>query len=507
MRIVLLTGILVIAAFFRLWQLDVTPPGLFPDEAMNGNNAYRALNETGFKVFYPENNGREGLFINIQALSTKVFGNTAFALRVVSAFFGILTVLALYCFARAYTGSYAIALLSSFFLATSYWHIHFSRIGFRAIMAPFFLTAGLAALYTTWNKRDDKNHARALWISVLGGILFGLGFHSYIAYRAAPLLLLPVLILFVRSARKNHTSCTLCLPAMYLFFALIVTVPLLLYFAAHQADFFGRTSQISIFSLPNPAFEFAKNLGTTLQMFYFAGDFNWRHNLAGAPQLWWPVAIFFTLGFIESIRKKYWLLPLWFFAMILPVAISSEGLPHALRSIIIIPPVFVFAGIGFYTLTLSLKQFFDKRMISAVCIIVFALTALHTYNAYFQRWAKYPETYAAFGGNLYEIGLYLKSQPTSIPKYVVTDEVDHIDKTGRPMAIEPILFASETYLPVPNGGKNIFYLTLNDAGSIDCSDHCIVIPIGNMANIRTRIKEMIPTLQAISVGNIITLQQ
>src|SRR3989344_8126331 len=70
-RILLLTGILIIAAFFRLWQLDSIPPGLFPDEAMNGNNAFEALHGGGFKIFYRENNGREGLFINIQALSMK----------------------------------------------------------------------------------------------------------------------------------------------------------------------------------------------------------------------------------------------------------------------------------------------------------------------------------------------------------------------------------------------------------------------------------------------------
>ena len=73
---------------------------------MNGNNAYETLHGGGFKTYYRENNGREGLFINIQALSMKVFGSTSFALRVVSAIFGIATVCAIFAFARAYTGEY-----------------------------------------------------------------------------------------------------------------------------------------------------------------------------------------------------------------------------------------------------------------------------------------------------------------------------------------------------------------------------------------------------------------
>src|SRR3989344_9535654 len=88
----LITLVIIIAAFFRLYNIMQVPPGLYPDEAMNGNNALEALSSTGhFKVFYPENNGREGLFINIQALSIKLFGNEPWALRVVSAIFGILT--------------------------------------------------------------------------------------------------------------------------------------------------------------------------------------------------------------------------------------------------------------------------------------------------------------------------------------------------------------------------------------------------------------------------------
>src|SRR3990167_955982 len=92
--------ILVIATFFRLWQIQTIPHGLYPDEAMNGNNALEALDTGDFKVFYSENNGREGLFINIQALSLKAFGNEAWALRLVSALFGILTVAGLYLLTR-----------------------------------------------------------------------------------------------------------------------------------------------------------------------------------------------------------------------------------------------------------------------------------------------------------------------------------------------------------------------------------------------------------------------
>lgn len=524
---ILLVGIILIAAFFRIWQLDydpsrapfppMIPPGLFSDEAMNGNNAHEALRTfsdpegEGFEIFYPENNGREGLFINLQALSVALLGHTAFALRIVSALFGILTVLALYYFMREYTENQNAALLSAFFLATGFWHVMFSRIGFRAIMAPFFLTAALAALYAAWNRRSHKNHSHPILISVLGGVLFGLGFYSYIAYRAAPLLVLPAFYLFFKAARRERSGCTLCIPAVFILGAVVVTVPLLLYFGMHPQDFFGRTSQISIFSQENPLGAFALNLGKTIQMFYFVGDLNWRHNFSGYPLLWWPVAAFFTVGFFEALRKKYFLLPLWFFVMLLPVAISSEGIPHALRAIIVIPPVFAFAGLGFDLLwsvwaswlKKSEEKYDDaastikriRKTTPILAIVILAATAIYSFNEYFQRWAISPYTRKAFESELYQIGLFLKNADPAIPKYVLTNSVDSIDRTGRPMALQPILFVTETYLPEPEGARNIHYLTKKEFDQISCAPDCLIVILDELQPTMKTLKERIPNLE------------
>lgn len=56
----------------RLSGLTWAPPGLYPDEAMNGNNALEANRTGDYKTFYPDNNGREAIFIH-QAQSIKLF--------------------------------------------------------------------------------------------------------------------------------------------------------------------------------------------------------------------------------------------------------------------------------------------------------------------------------------------------------------------------------------------------------------------------------------------------
>jgi predicted membrane-bound mannosyltransferase len=175
-----------VASFFRFYHLDKFPPGLYPDEAMNGSNALVANSTGHYQLFYPENNGREGLFINIQALSVKFFGIHPWALRGVSAVFGVLTVLGLYLLVSELF-DWQLAAISSFLLAISFWHVNFSRIGFRAIMLPFIL---VYAFFFMWRGIKRSN----FWYFFWAGIFGGLGFYTYTSYRVAPLIAIIVFL-------------------------------------------------------------------------------------------------------------------------------------------------------------------------------------------------------------------------------------------------------------------------------------------------------------------------
>ena len=93
---VVLLLIIAIAIFFRFWQFGSIPPGLYQDEAMNGANALSSLNSGEYKIFYTDNNGREGMIIWLDALAIKIFGNELWALRFFPALAGVLAVLGLY---------------------------------------------------------------------------------------------------------------------------------------------------------------------------------------------------------------------------------------------------------------------------------------------------------------------------------------------------------------------------------------------------------------------------
>jgi 4-amino-4-deoxy-L-arabinose transferase-like glycosyltransferase len=98
--LVVLILILAFAAFFRFWMLSDIPPGVYPDEAKNANDAVATLQSGDYPIFYPENNGREGLYIWLIALAFKYIGISIFSLKLVSALAGTLTVLATYLLAK-----------------------------------------------------------------------------------------------------------------------------------------------------------------------------------------------------------------------------------------------------------------------------------------------------------------------------------------------------------------------------------------------------------------------
>lgn len=499
--------VLAVGIFLRFHQITEIPPGLYADEAMNGNNALEALATGDFKIFYPENNGREGLFINLQALSLWLFGATPWALRMVSAVFGTLTILGLYFLTKELLlksnfnnprSSTSIALLSSFFLAVSFWHINFSRIGFRAILVPFFAVFGMYFLLK--GLRRGK-----IFDLILAGIFTGLGFYTYIAFRFMPFILAVPLIWHlwqwwkrdpnIRMASElseyysGHSDekfgsfgslkCIPCAVLLFLFITLMVALPIGFYFLQNPQDFVGRAGDVSIFSAESPIKEFVKSNTATLGMFFARGDCNWRHNYNCQPELNLLVGLFFIIGVAVLTRSaaSYKLpaisLLAWLFFMSLPATLTREGLPHALRAIGMIPPVMILAGFGARSLWTFLLAWFEKqkekrpnyvkqlvriqREILILGLAILALLPVLVYRDYFIRWANNPNTYFAFSTDLWHLGQYLNGLPRDVKKYVIVN-LPGVDIRGIPAPAQTVMFATDTFLKKQQEERGTIYL-------------------------------------------------
>jgi len=457
--IILLLIIMALASFFRLWQLDAVPAGLWPDEAINANTAVRILDSKNFQVFYPENHGREGLFFLFISFSFAVLGISWWSFKLVPALIGILTIIGQYLFSleffRFFTSEekkrQMAALLASFFLAISFWHINFSRIGFRAILVPLVLVFSFYFFFRGLRQRH-------IFDFLLSGVIFGLGFHTYISFRLAVLVLGFALIFWFFIALKEKWAKRYIISGLLLLvMAGFVGLPLGLYFLENPEYFVSRAMVVSVFEQENPLLSFLKSFLSHLAMFNFQGDLNWRHNFAGLPQLSLAAGIFSLIAafwiihqliqlperqrkggeetkFLRLIKKDqtnqlakiggFLFLFVWCFSLLLPAALTTEGIPHSLRSIGVIPMAYLFAGWGACLTYQWAKNKWPERKIKIISMLLLVVMVFSSFIAYFVIWAKRPELENAFTKRFVDVGKELNALAPTTRKYVIKNEGD-----------------------------------------------------------------------------------
>lgn len=424
----LLFLIVAFGFFLRIYHINTAPPGIYPDEAVNGSDALQANDSGNYQWFYPANQGREGLFMNLIAFLFKFFGVSILNLKLPSIIFGTLTILGTYLLTKEMFKKERVALISAFFVATSFWAINFNRISFRANMLPFVLVFGFYFLFRGIRTKKYLDF-------IIGGFIFGIGMHTYIAWRIAPFILILGIIPFIWSYDnflKEYWKKFL----VFIIFAAIAAFPMFYTFYAHPEYFESRSDSISILSQSvnqgNLVGTFFKSLGLSLIKYNFVGDQNWRHNFPPYPILDYLTGTAFLFGIIyvfvrifqllkERFSAKiknpklaiYFFLVLWFFIMLAPEFMTAESLPHALRSIGTLPVVLIFSALTIEYLLSKLdwnRSAFAKELIILVYVIILASGAFNAIK-YHIVWANKVETARAFESNVTDIIDYTSKLP------------------------------------------------------------------------------------------------
>src|SRR3989304_8276793 len=188
---IFLTFIIIIASILRLWQLGKVPSSPDWDEVALGYNAYSIL-QSGrdeYGKFLPIilrsfDDYKPALYAYLVMPSISVLCLNVTAVRLPSAIFGILTVLAVFFLVRELFKKNNIALLTTFLLAISPWHIQFSRVAFEANVGVALNIWALVLFF--------KGLKEPLWL-VSCAFLFGLGLYAYHSER----IFLPLLVILL----------------------------------------------------------------------------------------------------------------------------------------------------------------------------------------------------------------------------------------------------------------------------------------------------------------------
>lgn len=453
-EILVVLAIVVVAAIFRLYNLDQLPPGLHYDEAFKGVMARKLIVGPDRPIFFTENLTEEPMMEYATALSFLIFGDTAWHIRLVSAIAGIITVIALYFLARQLFAQRWVAWLATFVLAILYWHLNFSRLGMEPILTPMTLTLAFVFLWqgiyphpspppsanpsTPLRSAQDADGRGSQTPSPVrqktsnrGGLGWGrwgaltlAGFFlasTQYTYKAA--LFVPFLIIAFFGLeivvergffRQNWRRLIFCALVAVLFFA-----PLGLYFVAHPDQFLERPTTVTVVSSgTNTIFDNALKVAG---MFFLRGDDNPRSNLPGRPVLDPFLAIGFIAGLIVCIvrirRRESRLLLLWLGVMTLP-SVLTDFAPHFGRDIGAIPVVPLIVANGFGAIV---DKITSRRLLITVYCLLFTGLLFSTYstiNDYFNDWGKRTGLFDSFDVGILSLAQKLHDRPANEALYV-----------------------------------------------------------------------------------------
>ncbi len=403
--------IMLLAIFLRFYRLEAIPVGLSGDEGADGFGARRILRGEELPIFFTADFGEEPLHTYMVASSFALWGISLWSIRFVSALVGILTIPIVFWLAKelfpANGGSSSLmAILSAFWVATSYWHIIYSRAGLEVATLPLFSSA---MIFFLW--RGIRSARR--WPFLVAGLLLGTSLYSYRGARFLPIFLTIFFggwLICSREFRRRHFVSLL----LSVLVAAIVFMPLAVYGLGHPDIFFAREVHVSIFNPEwgrgSPLQAFAVAVVKTMGMFNLQGDPEFDRNPGRRPVLDPISSLFFVIGL--AIALGNWKQPsdslvlLWFTIMALPGAFTAEALPHFHRGMGALPPLCLLSAIG----VVSFKEWWGRRMSwrgareafwAMLCFTLLCTTFL-SYRDYFVPWQKRLENGEVIGSTYME---------------------------------------------------------------------------------------------------------
>ena len=439
----LLVLVLLAAAGLRIYHLDGVPPGWRDDEVVETVVHAALIRQGHWLLFFPQAEGHEPLYHYLSAAWISVAGQSLFIVRLLSAFFGLLSVAALYRLARRLFGG-PTALLAAAALGASFWGLMYSRFKLRQVgtVAPmllafdFFFRAMDARAPTARRRRDGL--LAAVWMAA--------SLYTYYAARAIPLILLALaahLWLFHRQQMRGHwrplalaAAATAALVAP-LAVAIVLT-------PQSQARLAVVGAPLAEMLRGNPD-AVLRNTAETLAMPAFTGDPEFLYNIPGRP-LFEPLgALLFGLGLLLAAwrwrQPRYAFLLLWLVGGLAPAFVStpSASLGHtiAAQPAVYLLPALAVAELGGWARRqlgrvprLAAAAWLPgaaRYAGAALAVIFLGLLATRDWRDYFIRWPALPKVRALYRADLHEAAPALRRLPPGSDLALVSPSLQPAD--------------------------------------------------------------------------------
>ena len=161
----------------------------------------------------------------------------------------------------------------------------------------------------------------------------------------------------------------------------------------------------------------------------------------------------------------------WLFVMLLPGILTREGIPHFLRTIGVIPVVYIFVALSFCSIYNWLNENQKHKTLLLIAALLFLVAiGLTEFNKYFNLWAKNPEVPRAYEKGYLDMGNFLNSLPEETQKYVIVNDF------SSPLYGISIPGQSPMFVEISKFGKlRSIYIRAEDLDQIKTDSQKIVI--------------------------------
>lgn len=401
---IILVIILAVALFLRIYKLDSLE--LFGDEIDVGYHSYSLL-KTGrdyrgnFLPFYIQSlaEWRAPLLMYVTVPFIAIFGLNEWGVRLPAVFCGVLSIFLLFKLVKMLSKRESLALWSAFILAVTPWHVHYSRATFEVTLLLVLILGGTIFFI---NKK-----------LILSALLFGLTFYTYNTANVFVPLLILVLLIEKREEMKMSKGkivraglvfLLICTPIIYTVFkghgsARFKSISIFQDQKTVDAIIYKRTTGIGqneerffhnkLLAWSN---QFLSNYSGFIspQFLFFVGDPNPRHNQPGYGEFLLVFAVFLILGFKEwkTVRNSFSRIILyWIILGPVAAALTRDGVYHATRLFIVIPPLVMLTGIGMDWFFCKLRGRYKSIAFGIVsCALILNLSLwMHNYLVHYPK--------------------------------------------------------------------------------------------------------------------------
>lgn len=410
----ILTLIIALSFFLRIYKITSIPPSLNWDETSIGYNAYSIMltgkDEWGeFVPLHFKSFGEYKLPAQIYASIPGIyfFGLNELGVRITPVVYGTLTVLLLYLLLQRLYNLRPISLIGTFLLAISPWHIQLTRASFESSFSLFWFLMAIWFLI--------KGFKKPKWL-VISTIPFVISVYTYNTARVfTPLFLFVFYLINYKFMLKNFKY------ALFGFLTFVaLAIPIIPFVISGDAA--ARYKLVSITDDKGlvPRIEERRNLSKlppsltklihnryTYNTYYFSKNYlahftpsflfldgagHKQHHVQGVGELYWIQAPFLIYGLYLLIKRKdrslKILLP-WLLLAFVPVSMTNDSIPNALRTLIAVPVYQIFSAVGIFEF-FKFKRY--KKIILSLSVILFIVNfymfAINLYILYPIRYSK-----------------------------------------------------------------------------------------------------------------------